>query len=161
VQFNTNGLLLTESWSRLLVERGLHSLSFSIDAARPETYRRIRHNDLDKVVENIRRLQRIKAEAGSPRPVVELNMTLMRMNIGEAEAFVRLAAELGAGSVVFGLLNETQDYAAAEHEGFTFRYAEQRLDEQDPEFIACMERCRELAAELGVQLTINTAEVPL
>jgi|GEM_PF-938682 len=160
VQFNTNGLLLTESWARLLVERGVHSLSFSIDAARPETYQRIRHNDLEKVKENIRRLQRIKEEAGSSRPVVEMNMTLMRMNIGEAEDFVRMAAELQAGFVVFGLLNETQDYAF-EHEGFTFRYSEQRLDEQDPEFIACMERCREQAAECGVQLTINTSEVPL
>ena len=62
--------------------------------------------------------------------------------------------------MVFGLLNDTQDYAT-EHDGFTFRYTEQRLDEQDPEFIACMERCRALALELGVELTISTSEVPL
>lgn len=160
VQFNTNGLLLTESWARLVVERRLHRLCFSIDAARPETYRKIRHADLEKVLENIRRLQRIKKEAGEPRPQVELNMTLMRMNIGEAEEFVRLAAGLGARFVVFGLLNETQDYST-DVEGFTFRYTEQRLDEQDPEFAACMERCRVLAGELGVELTINTSEVPL
>jgi pyruvate-formate lyase-activating enzyme len=160
VQFNTNGLLLTESWARLLVERRLHRLCFSIDAARPETYRKIRHADLQKVVDNIRRLQRIKEEAGEPRPLVELNMTLMRLNIGEAEEFVQLAADLGARFVVFGLLNDTQDYAT-EHDGFTFRYTEQRLDEQDPEFIACMDRCRALALELGVELTINTSEVPL
>jgi len=160
VQFNTNGLLLTESWARLLVKRRLHRLCFSIDAARPETYRKIRHSDLGKVVDNIRRLQRIKKEAGEPRPLVELNMTLMRLNIGEAEEFVRLAADLEARFVVFGLLNETQEYAT-DHDGFVFRYTEQRLDEQDPEFAACMERCRALADELDVELTINTSEVPL
>ncbi len=159
-QFNSNGLLLSESWARLLVDCGLNRICFSVDAATPETYRRIRHADLQKVVDNIRRLQRIKEEAGSSKPLVEMNMTLMRMNLGEAEAFIRLAADLGARYAVFGLLNRTDDYSTCV-DGFTFRYAEQMIDEQDPAFTGTMAACRELARELGVELTINTTEVPL
>jgi pyruvate-formate lyase-activating enzyme len=159
-QFNSNGLLLSESWARLLVSCGLNRICFSIDAATPETYRQIRHADLQKVIENIRRLQRIKKEAGCTKPLVEMNMTLMRMNLGEAEAFIRLAADLGARYVVFGLLNKAADYSSCV-DGFTFRYAEQMIDEEDPAFTGAMAACRGLARELGVELTINTTEVPL
>jgi len=87
-------------------------------------------------------------------------MTLMRMNLGEAELFIRLADRLGARYVVFGLLNKATDYSTC-IDGFTFRYAEQMIDEEDPEFIGTMAACRELARDLGVNLTINTTEVPL
>jgi molybdenum cofactor biosynthesis enzyme MoaA len=159
-QFNSNGLLLSESWARLLVDCGLNRICFSIDAATPETYRHIRHADLQKVIDNIQRLQRIKEETGSGKPLVEMNMTLMRMNLGEAEAFIRLAADLGARYVVFGLLNKTADYSTCV-DSFTFRYAEQMIDEEDSEFTETMAACRNLARELGVELTINTTEVPL
>ncbi len=160
IQFNSNGLLLSESWARLLVSCGLNRICFSIDAATPETYRRIRHADLQKVIDNIQRLQRIKQEAGSTKPLVEINMTLMRMNLGEAEAFIRLAADLGAGYVVFGLLNKAADYSTC-IDGFTFNYAEQMIVEEEPEFTETMAACRELARKSGVSLTINTTEVPL
>jgi MoaA/NifB/PqqE/SkfB family radical SAM enzyme len=54
VHITTNGTLLTPAMGRSLLEAGLTSLYVSLDAARPDTYRRIRHGELDRVEGNIR-----------------------------------------------------------------------------------------------------------
>jgi pyruvate-formate lyase-activating enzyme len=50
----TNGTLLTLERGKELLEAGLTSLYVSLDAARPETYRRVRHADLARAEENVR-----------------------------------------------------------------------------------------------------------
>jgi MoaA/NifB/PqqE/SkfB family radical SAM enzyme len=54
VHITTNGTLLTPQMSQNLLEAGLTSIYVSLDAARPGTYRRIRHGDLDRVERNVR-----------------------------------------------------------------------------------------------------------
>ena len=96
----TNGILLTDVIARALVEHGMHVLAVSIDAACPETYRQIRiGGNWDRLMANLRGLQRIKRELGSQTPRLELTFVLMRRNIAELPDLVELAAELGAYSV--------------------------------------------------------------
>ncbi len=54
VHITTNGTLLTPAVGRRLLEAGLTSLYVSVDAARPDTYRRVRHGDLDRLEHNVR-----------------------------------------------------------------------------------------------------------
>ena len=151
VQFNSNGLLLTEAMSRALIARKLRMIDFSLDAATRETYRKIRRSDFDLVTGNIRRLARIKRETGVDHPVIKLNMTLMKENESEIAAFVDLAAELGAGIVHLGLLNPTRDYEA-ENGDFLFRYREQMVGVNSPSFRAALEEARGRAQAHGIEL---------
>lgn len=96
----TNGLLLTEDIARAAVTNGMHALTVSVDAARRETYERIRvGGDWEKLMHNLRMLQRIRREMGAKGPRLELAFVMMRSNIRELPAFVDLAASLGASSV--------------------------------------------------------------
>ena len=49
VSILTNGSLLTPKLSEQLILNGLDDLSISIDAAKPETYNKLRHYDLEKI----------------------------------------------------------------------------------------------------------------
>jgi len=151
VQFNSNGLLLTEDRSRELVRKGLKMIDISLDAATPETYRKIRRSDLGLVVRNIERLSEIKREMGARHPVIKLNMTLMKENAGEITAFVGLAGRLGAEIVHLGLLNPHGGYRVA-NGTFVFDYREQMIDPASGAFRAELEAARERARGLGIEL---------
>ncbi len=151
VQFNSNGLLLTEARSRELVLKGLRMIDISLDAATPETYRRIRRSDFGLVVRNIERLSAIKRELGAHHPVIMLNMTLMKENAGEIAAFVGLAERVGAEIVHLGLLNPHGGYRVANGD-FVFDYREQMIDPASAAFRTELEAAREKARAAGIDL---------
>jgi uncharacterized Fe-S cluster-containing radical SAM superfamily protein len=151
VQFNSNGLLLTEDMSRELIRKGLKMIDFSLDAATPETYRKIRRSDFRRVIRNIERLSEIKREQGTRYPVIMVNMTLMKENAPEVVSFVGLAERLGAEIVHLGLLNPGRDYRV-ESGGFVFDYREQMIDTGSAAFRADLEAARQKAAEFGIEL---------
>jgi len=151
VQFNSNGLLLTEARSRELVLKGLRMIDISLDAATPETYRKIRRSDFGLVIRNIERLSGIKRELGARHPVIKLNMTLMKENAGEIAAFVGLAGRLGAEIVHLGLLNPHRGYRVANGD-FIFDYREQMIDPASAAFRAELEAARERARASGIEL---------
>jgi len=97
IMINTNGMLLSEELAGSMVEIGFHGLSISLDAATNETYRRIRKGgDFERVLNNIRKVNRIREKTGSQYPEVTLLFVLMQQNIHELPAFVDLARDLGA-----------------------------------------------------------------
>lgn len=96
----TNGILLTAAVSRAIISHGMSVLAVSIDAARAETYARIRiGGDWDCLMRNLLDLQRIKREMGSQKPLLELTFVMMKSNIEELPEFIDMAATLGANSV--------------------------------------------------------------
>lgn len=100
VLFNTNATLLTEAWSRKLIEAGLDELRVSVDGADPRTYALIRGAPLfHKVVGNLKRFVEVQKEMGASRPRPSLWMTGMKENITELPAVIRLAAHLGVPEV--------------------------------------------------------------
>jgi len=150
VQFDSNGLLLTEEMSRILISKKLNMIDFSLDAATRETYRKIRRSDFDLVIGNIKRLSMMKQALGVSRPKIKVNMTLMRENAAEIVAFVDLAGELGAEIIHLGLLNPTKDYEVRNGD-FVFRYHDQMIDVKEPEFREAVETARLKARSRGIE----------
>jgi SynChlorMet cassette radical SAM/SPASM protein ScmF len=96
----TNGTLLTRPLARYLKDNStLNSISVSVDGAEPETHDAFRGVEgcFDQACQGIRYL----VEVGYTPQVI---MSLHAGNVGEIEALVRLAEELGAGSVKFNLI---------------------------------------------------------
>jgi len=56
--FATNGSLLTEAMTERLLDAGIDSLAFSVDASSPETYAKLQGGDLHAVEHNILTFQR-------------------------------------------------------------------------------------------------------
>jgi MoaA/NifB/PqqE/SkfB family radical SAM enzyme len=91
VQFNTNGVLLTEEKIREFIEAGLDRIIFSVDGATKETYERIRWPaKFEVVVQNIRRLVELRDELGYDRPCVRVQMVNMEETRHEIEAFIKM-----------------------------------------------------------------------
>lgn len=95
VQFNTNGLILTEKKSEELVKAGLDRIIFSVDGATKETYERIRTgSNFDTVVSNIKRFVEIRNGMGLKRPSVRVQMVKMEENKHEVEQFIKMWASI-------------------------------------------------------------------
>lgn len=91
VQFNTNGVLLTENLAKKLIEAGLDRIIFSFDAAKKETYEKIRRgSNYDIVVKNIKDFVRVRNGLGKKKPLVRVQMVKMKENEKEAERFIKM-----------------------------------------------------------------------
>lgn len=128
---NTNFTVLDDKRLQRLVDSNIRVINVSLDAATPLTYQRIRGFDLETVLTNIRRFVARRAEAGKKLPQLYMNMTLMRSNIEEVPAFVKLAVELGADRICLWHLNRWSDAEMKryriERDGWKFDYAEEGL----------------------------------
>ncbi len=70
----TNGTLLTEENCRALVEPPVALITIDIDGTDPEVFEKYRVNAVySEVVENVRRLFRVRAEAGTAMPYIALS----------------------------------------------------------------------------------------
>jgi len=130
-EVNTNFTLLDERKITALVGSNLKVISVSLDAARPETYQKIRGFSFDKVIGNIRKFVAARSARGQRLPQLHMNMTLMRTNIEEVPAFIELAASLGADAVFVGHLNRwserTMRRYIVDREQWTFDYSKEGL----------------------------------
>jgi MoaA/NifB/PqqE/SkfB family radical SAM enzyme len=99
-QIITNGTLLKEETAAMLLASGaLRKIRISIDGATPGTFEEIRKGArFDKVMENVRRLCRLRSEGGYD-VLVEFNYTVMRQNYAELPRLIMLASKLGVDSV--------------------------------------------------------------
>jgi len=95
VSTNSNLTLWSERRARQCVQSGLAALHVSLDAATPELYERIRHGaHFSKVIRNLRRVMAARRELQSPLHVRVVTV-LMRQNLHELPAIVRLASAEG------------------------------------------------------------------
>lgn len=85
----TNALLMDESLAREVLAVGVDSITFSIDAATPETYFRLKPaGDFERVVANAERFLRL-ARSRSRRPVMTVQFIRTPENAPEVETFLR------------------------------------------------------------------------
>ncbi len=92
----TNGMLIDEEKAHKLMDCGLTELNISIDAAFPDTYRRVRRGGkLPILHDNIRRLVRVREETKARFPLLGLNFVMLNENEGELVPFVEQTAEFG------------------------------------------------------------------
>lgn len=89
IMINTNGSALTEKRSRQLLDSGITRLRFSLDAATPETYKKVRVGSipLQRVIKNIETFLELKEKGGYKLPVTGVSMCVIRGNEHEKEVF--------------------------------------------------------------------------
>ena len=94
---DTNGSHLTEAAATRLCASSILSLNISLDAARPETYKRIRVGapPLSKVIENIRGAIRVRDATAQSRFSITISLTLMKSTFNEWCDFISLGKNLG------------------------------------------------------------------
>ncbi len=96
----SNVMPLSRAFAERLVEAGLDMLSISLHGATAEVAESIMlRSKFDRVLENIRTLQAVKAERGKATPEIYFNFVSQRRNVGEIAAFIQLAAGLGVRHV--------------------------------------------------------------
>lgn len=97
VEMITNGTLLTEKRSKQLIDSGLDLLWVSIDGASPESYADVRLGaELPKVLENLRRLFKMRKGGHFPIPEIGVAFVAMKRNIADLPKIIRLGHTFGA-----------------------------------------------------------------
>jgi radical SAM protein with 4Fe4S-binding SPASM domain len=90
VVLNSNGCLMDEDAARKVIESGLNSIYFGVDAATPETYAKLRvGGDYHKTVNNILTLLKLKKELASDHPKVFVQYVEMDENAAEKDDFIK------------------------------------------------------------------------
>jgi len=101
VTVSTNGTLLDEERVEPLVELGVDGIVVSLDGTDPETYADVRAGaDLRMVLDNLERLNRIKAERRMPFPRLAIEFVALRRNVDELPELADLARRLQANRVI-------------------------------------------------------------
>jgi MoaA/NifB/PqqE/SkfB family radical SAM enzyme len=137
VQTVSNGTLLSERNARLLVEKHVHTIEFSIDGT--IQYGHVGGGaDVDRVKEHVRRLVRLKREYNVAEPHINVSFVAMRDNLCELPGLIEFAAEIGAKvriQPLFPASEAQRDQNILRHLDYTLRI----LDE-----------CKSKAERLGV-----------
>ncbi|MBD3313417.1 radical SAM protein [Candidatus Woesearchaeota archaeon] len=95
----TNGLLLTKGVSDRLIDMKMDYITFSVDGATDETYKKIRGVNIKTVLDNISYLNEAKKRRGAILPSISINFVGMVSNISELPKMVDLGSELGVSSI--------------------------------------------------------------
>ena len=146
--FCTNGVLLNDSIIKNFLDKKISNITvnISLDAATHETYLKIRHHDFDKTLQNIKNLIKARDERNLKSPSIAINMTLMRENIAEFPAFIKLAEELNADVHIYRL-GHGLDY---KYEWFDYKSQHCENDQETHDFY--IQEGYELAEKLGVKI---------
>ncbi len=100
VSITTNGTLLDEKAAEMLLAAGIEQISFSLDAASHESYSRIRLDDFEVPLQNLRTLVEVKKRIGGPTQL-RACLVVQEQNKHEQEAFYDLIDGLGLDMVSF------------------------------------------------------------
>ena len=85
----TNGLLMNETISQALIDLPITRVYFSLDAATPETFFKVRgKNELPRVEENILKFLEIRDAKKSKLPIVRVSFCLTENNAHEKDMFI-------------------------------------------------------------------------
>lgn len=83
-----------------IFEAGLDLLTIALDAATPESYRRMKPGgDFGRVVENVKALVSLRRSMGQRAPSIALQMIVTSFNEAEITSFRRLARSLGVDHI--------------------------------------------------------------
>jgi radical SAM protein with 4Fe4S-binding SPASM domain len=153
VLFNSNAIALPARVQEALIGSGLDQFRVSLDAARPETYLRVRGVPaFERVVANLGAFVETRRRLGAERPRISLWFTGMRDNVQELPDLIRLAARAGVDGVYLQRLVFRGQGMAVE---------EQSIYRQHRDLVErVIAECEGLAAELGVAFEGSGAVSP-
>jgi radical SAM protein with 4Fe4S-binding SPASM domain len=158
VSTNTNMTVMTDARAAECVSSGLGTMHVSLDAADPVLYESIRLKArFHKVLRNLRRLMAAKSAADAALPRVRLVAVVMRQNLAELPALVRLASEEGVESLsVQHLCHDFGEASLPEHYRpmRAFIDAQTLLKEDPARVLAVFDETRAEAARLKLELRL-------
>jgi radical SAM protein with 4Fe4S-binding SPASM domain len=161
VSTNSNLTLWSERRARQCVESGLSALHVSLDAATGELYERIRRGArFSKVIRNLRRVMEARRALHSTLHV-RIVTVLMRQNLLELPAIVRLASAEGVTDMFVQYLCHDFEERSLPEEYRPMRdfIREQALDAYPRDALAsAFDNAREVAADIGVELRLPALE---
>lgn len=97
VEMISNGTMLDEKRTRAIIDADLDRLWISLDGATPQSYADVRLGaELPKVLENLRRLSRMRKPGHFPKPELGIAFVAMASNIAELPELLQLARQLRA-----------------------------------------------------------------
>jgi MoaA/NifB/PqqE/SkfB family radical SAM enzyme len=97
VELITNGTMLTEKKSRELIDAGLDVLWVSIDGATSDSFEDVRLGaELPKILENLRRLFKMRKGGHFPQPEIGVAFVAMKRNINDLPKIIKLGHTFGA-----------------------------------------------------------------
>jgi MoaA/NifB/PqqE/SkfB family radical SAM enzyme/glycosyltransferase involved in cell wall biosynthesis len=156
---NTNLTQLEEHRLQNLLDSPLKVINISLDAAKPETYKKIRGFDFDKVIKNIKNLIKAREKKKQAYPLVYMNMTLMRSNIEEVSGLIELAAKLGTDMVCLWHLNhwseEEMKRYIIKREDWLFDYAKEGLWNYPDLSNKYLHKAEKTASEMSIKLHLD------
>lgn len=89
-QFNTNGSLLNDDLSKMLIDAGLDRIKFSVDSVTPGTYNLIRRGTtFEKTISKILKFIEIRDSLGKQLPSIQVQMVYMEPNKDEIRKYIR------------------------------------------------------------------------
>lgn len=161
---NTNGSVCTEKHVQCLADYpGKLVMNFSLDAATPRTYLRIRGWDFFRVVENIHTyVDRLAFRRD--RTSFAMSFVVARSNVHEMVPAVYLAKTLGMDTLKFLPLLRYGglDWVVPTKEGGTFAYHEEELDAIAPTYNQAIEDTKRAAqiVQMMVEIPSLLQETP-
>ncbi len=160
VTTNTNLTLLNKQRAAECVTSGLETIYVSIDGATAQTYERIRvRAHFDRVMNNLQLL--LQAREGHALPHLWIVMVIMRNNLSELPALVKLAKEWQAeGLSVQHLAHDFQESSLPAHYRAMrdFVQAETLLEEDPRRVDYYFSAARAVAEELQIELRLPSTQ---
>jgi MoaA/NifB/PqqE/SkfB family radical SAM enzyme len=142
--FLTNGTLLDQSRTKSLLNAGIDWIAFSIEGGTKETYERIRRSArFETFCKNV---QGLTAARKGKAPRVLFNVVMMKENIADLDAVVRLAADLGVDHINF----KHCDVVRGE-QGKSRGLFAREVDREIRRHMKALKQARRLAKKLGLQ----------
>lgn len=150
VRINTNAITMREPVRLAMMQGSIASVIVSLDAASPELYEAIRGSKrFNSVLENTRLLTELRRTLGRTTPQITLRMTLLKTNLPELSALVRLAAELQVDKLVVQLMAPTKGARV-----LGIPSDELVIQTQENAVQEAFVQARKLATELGLPLEL-------
>jgi len=90
IMLNNNGSALPLKRAQEILDSGLTRLRFSLDAVKPETYKKVRVGSvpLERVIKNIEDFLELKEKGGYKLPIVGVSFCKVKQNENELEEFI-------------------------------------------------------------------------
>ena len=162
VSTNTNMTVMSEAGAEQCVRSGLQVMHVSLDGASAETYQAIRlRARFERVLRNLRRLMQARIRLDSALPEVRLVAVVMRRNLSELPALVRLAHAEGIAALSVQHLCHDFGEAALPRRYLPMRsfVDDETLLNDDPQRVRYyFEEARAVARELNLALRLPNVQ---
>jgi MoaA/NifB/PqqE/SkfB family radical SAM enzyme len=160
LSLNTNGSVCTERHLAALESYpGTINMNFSLDAATPEMFQRIRGWDFLRVLDNVRAYVR-RFQSRRDRTWITLSFVITRSNVAEMVPFVYLAKALDVDAIHYWRLHEYDglDWRVEAKDGFVFEYRKETAANFVEEYNRHIENTRRVAEIVGIDAELPNAE---